>query len=198
MSRSSGFSSVPAVTVLRLQRHAADRTCTRLVANNLGMHGAGPLRFRGRYRDLGLQRHAALGTCAGLRLAHLGIHGADIRRSWTLHPFCSFWRKDGRRVRIKGYSRRLVGEASAGRNLHRFGAQLHHGAHAAGLVVRREVLLRIGFEFLRATPRAEVIELALILHRRRGLRRIDIHSANWIFVELCGSANPCGASLAGR
>src|SRR5664280_1698458 len=52
----------------------------------------------------------------------------------------------------------------------------------------RNILLRVSFELLAAAAAAEVIQLALVLHRSDSLRAIDIHPANRIFVELPGYA----------
>jgi hypothetical protein len=62
-----------------LQRHAADRTRSRLVAHDFGMHGTGPLRSRGGDGHFGFESHAALWARSGARLANLGIHGTDVR-----------------------------------------------------------------------------------------------------------------------
>jgi hypothetical protein len=63
----------------RLQRHAADRTATRLVANNLRVHRAGPLGARtDRNRRDRFQRHATVGAATRSALANLGVHRAGI------------------------------------------------------------------------------------------------------------------------
>ena len=66
----------------RLEGHAADRTVTRLVPNNLGVHRAGPLRLRRQHRHaLGFQRHPALRTVARADLLDLGVHRAGEHRA---------------------------------------------------------------------------------------------------------------------
>ncbi len=80
----------PVVDRLRLQRHAANRTCTRPITNDLGMHWAGPLGPGRGHGDVGLQRHTALGTGSGPRLPYLGIHGTHVRCDAMVRPWsCS-------------------------------------------------------------------------------------------------------------
>ncbi len=68
-----------------LERHAADRARSRLVADDLRVHGADVLGTRRRCRHgLGLERHAALraragSVCDDVRVHRTGIRGAGCR-----------------------------------------------------------------------------------------------------------------------
>ena len=78
MSRSSGFSSMAAVTVRGSRAMPQIGQEPGLGAHDLGMHRAGVFGARGRDGDVGLQGHAARRTGTRLALAHFGTHRAHV------------------------------------------------------------------------------------------------------------------------
>src|SRR5271157_2400319 len=82
----------------RLKSHAADGAVSRLITDNLGMHGANVLGPCGWQRAVGrLQRHSAFWAAPGSRLTYFGMHWArkfgrtpgwgSWRRTRSLHSF---------------------------------------------------------------------------------------------------------------
>ena len=157
---------------VRLKRHAALGTCAGPRLADLGIHGTHV--HRSRWSGCGF---AMLSRIHGGDFRRLTLRNVLLRISFEFLAAAStaeviglaLVRRSGR-----GFSRidahpanRVLLQLAA--DLHRGAADLNHGGHPSGLVVRRKIFLRIIFEFLRAAARAEVIQLALVLHRSSGL-----------------------------
>ena len=168
------------------QRHAAFRACSGAGLANLGVHGTDVSRgrdWRGLRRSTRAQRRSST-----------SLHQVLFRIRLELVGTAPTAKVVGRAFMLEGGSGPGWVNVHAAnwialqfwRRLDRDSANLYRSGHSSRLVGRRQILCRVGTEFLGASFATEVIQLARVLDRSRSLEGIDGHAADRVFVGFAG------------